>query len=406
MDIYLARQPIFTPNNNTYAYELLFRNNAVVNQYEGLDGDGSTADVIIGAFFDLHTRDILKDKKAFINFTANLIRRGTPKLLPAENVVIEILENIIPDEEIIERIVELKELGYTIALDDFVFSSNLKELFMLGDIIKVDFQTEKSLLEKTVQVCIRNKKIILAEKVETHADFEYAQKIGASLIQGYYYAKPTIVTKKTVSPMTRSFIQILSLLNEPDPDVDEIIETISTDAALVMKLLRLVNSVYYGAQSKISTIQQAIVMLGLEPLKEWIYLLSMNRMQNNKSDELLRLSLMRAKFCQEVTEKMPGGTPYSKEMYLMGLISLMNVFSEIPQEQMLDELPVSQIIKDGLTGKGGVFTAIYKLCRAYEAAKWDEVDVCAQKLGLDRSTISRIYVYCAEFVQKFWDNIK
>ena len=164
MDIYLARQPILDLDNEIYGYELLYRSNKNVNSYTGVDGDESTADVITNAFFDMHMRSMIGNKKAFINFTGNLLKRGVPKMLPPETLVIEILENIIIDEDVLDAVAELKDLGYTIALDDFMFKRNLRDIFELGDIIKIDFRMPTNEIEETSYICKYSNKIMLAKR--------------------------------------------------------------------------------------------------------------------------------------------------------------------------------------------------------------------------------------------------
>ena len=141
MNVYMARQPIFDTENHVYGYELLYRSNGVQNQYNGVDGDASTADVITNAFFGLDIRDIIGNSKAFINFTGNLLKRGVPKMISPELVVVEVLENLMMDEKLLAACQELKERGYTLALDDFEYDSSYSQLFELGDIVKIDFRT-------------------------------------------------------------------------------------------------------------------------------------------------------------------------------------------------------------------------------------------------------------------------
>ena len=147
MNVYMARQPIFDTENHVYGYELLYRSNGVQNQYNGVDGDASTADVITNAFFGLDIRDIIGNSKAFINFTGNLLKRGVPKMISPELVVVEVLENLMMDEKLLAACQELKERGYTLALDDFEYDSSYSQLFELGDIVKIDFRTPQKSIE-------------------------------------------------------------------------------------------------------------------------------------------------------------------------------------------------------------------------------------------------------------------
>ena len=172
MDVYMARQPIFDNDNNVYAYELLYRSNGQQNSYNGTNADESTADVVTNAFFGLDVREIIGSSKAFINFTGNLLKRGIPKMISPDILVVEVLENQMMDQDTIDACHELKERGYTLALDDFEYDSSYSELFQLGDIVKIDFRTPQRSIEETAYDCRYCNNIMLAEKIENQSEYE------------------------------------------------------------------------------------------------------------------------------------------------------------------------------------------------------------------------------------------
>ena len=221
-NVFFARQPILDVNNNTYGYELLYRNQPGVNQYTGDNGDISTADVINNAFFLDNITSVLDGKKAFVNFTGNLIERGVPKMISSDILVVELLESVVATPEIIKRCLELKKLGYILALDDYEFNDSTKSLFELADIVKLDFRSSREAIERTASKCIQLNKIMLAEKVETQLEVEYAKRLGCSYMQGYFFAKPLLMTHKANTPMAKTFLHILGLVYSPDPDYEEI----------------------------------------------------------------------------------------------------------------------------------------------------------------------------------------
>ena len=133
------------------------------------------------------------------------------------------------------------------------------------------------------------------------------------------------MTHRTNTPMAKTFLHILGLVYSPEPDYEEIAAVISTDVVLTIRLLRLINVMYGSTGNKISTIHQALVLLGFEKLKEWIYLVGLQRLQKDTPDELIRLALFRAKFCESISKVMPGQYIHRKEMYLMGLMSVVQV---------------------------------------------------------------------------------
>jgi EAL and modified HD-GYP domain-containing signal transduction protein len=201
LDTFVARQPIFDINEDVVAYELLFRNNNEHNKFNNIDGDVATSKVIINSFLLIGINNLTNGKKAFINFTENLILNDIASLLPKEYVTIEILESVTPSKDIIRSCKNLKQAGYTIALDDFVLLDNLDELIKLADIIKIDFTITKGNKRKEVMdkiLKINSKIKFLAEKIETREDFTIAASMGYSLFQGYFFSKPTIFNGKDI----------------------------------------------------------------------------------------------------------------------------------------------------------------------------------------------------------------
>ena len=402
-NVFFARQPILDVNNNTYGYELLYRNQPGVNQYTGDNGDISTADVINNAFFLDNITSVLDGKKAFVNFTGNLIERGVPKMISSDILVVELLESVVATPEIIKRCLELKKIGYILALDDYEFNDSTKSLFELADIVKLDFRSSREAIERTASKCIQLNKIMLAEKVETQLEVEYAKRLGCSYMQGYFFAKPLLMTHKANTPMAKTFLHILGLVYSPDPDYEEIAAVISTDVVLTIRLLRLINLMYGNSGNKISTIHQALVMLGFEKLKEWIYLVGLQRLQKDTPDELIRLALFRAKFCESVSKVVPGAYIHRKEMYLMGLMSIVaGTTDEKSINSVMKELPVTDEIKNGLIGADGLYGDVFRLVVDYEHADWNKVEEFVKKYDVDAQQLANEYVKCIRFMQQFY----
>lgn len=402
-NVFFARQPILDVNNNTYGYELLYRNQPGVNQYTGDNGDVSTADVINNAFFVDNLTSVLDGKKAFVNFTGNLIERGVPKMISSDILVVELLESVVASPEIIKRCLELKKLGYILALDDYEYNDSTRALFELADIVKLDFRSSREAIERTASKCIELNKTMLAEKVETQLEVEYAKRLGCSYMQGYFFAKPLLMTHKANTPMAKTFLHILGLVYSPDPDYEEIAAVISTDVVLTIRLLRLINLMYGNSGNKISTIHQALVMLGFEKLKEWIYLVGLQRLQKDTPDELIRLALFRAKFCESVSKVVPGAYIHRKEMYLMGLMSIVaGTTDEKSINNVMKELPVTDEIKNGLIGADGLYGDVFRLVINYEHADWNKVEEFVKKYDVDAQQLANEYVKCIRFMQQFY----
>ncbi len=396
MDVYLARQPIFDTDNQVYGYELLYRSNGQQNNYTGENGDESTADVVTNAFFGLDIREVIGGGKAFINFTGNLLKRGVPKMISPDIVVVEVLENLMIDDELVEACQDLKERGYTLALDDFEYNNTYSDLFQLGDIVKIDFRIPHQKIEETAYVCRYCNKIMLAEKIETAEEYEYAKRLGCTFTQGYYFARPTILSRDSVVPLTTNFMQIMELVSQPEPEISDIVEVISRDTAMCQRLLRLINSVYFGVKNRVSSISQALVILGLDYLREWVYLMGMQRITRNDNVEVMRLSLVIAKFCRSLAMMIPEASRNADSFYLMGLLSMLDHCKTADLERKLNEFPITEDIKGGLLGRDGIYSDVYRLALSYESGNWDMVDKIASLYNLNSSAISDLFVKCVK----------
>lgn len=396
MDVYMARQPIFDSENRVYGYELLYRSNGQQNMYNGVNGDESTADVVTNAFFGLDVRSIIGGGKAFINFTGNLIKHGVPKMLAPELLVVEVLESQMQDQQLIDACHELKTLGYTLALDDFEYSSSYSELFQLGDIVKLDFRAPQKTIEETAYVCRYSNKIMLAEKIETQEENEYAKRLGCTFTQGYFFARPTIMSHQSITPLPANLMRVMELVMQPEPEISDIVEVISRDTAMTQRLLRLINSVYFGVRNRVSSISQALVILGLDYLREWLYLMGLQRITHSDNVELMRISLLMAKFCKSIALLLPDAAKDADAYYLMGLLSMVTYIGKAAAEKALNEFPITDEIKNGLLGREGLYSDVYKLANAYEKGDWEIVDKYTDKFRLDRSTLSDIFFRCVK----------
>lgn len=400
MDVYLARQPIFDNDNNVYAYELLYRGNGKVNEYNGVSGDESTADVFTNAFFGLDVKNVIGNARAFINFTGSLLKRGIPKMISPDILVVEVLENQLTDDDLLESCQELKEMGYMIALDDFEYSNAYNELFQLGDLVKIDFRTPHKSIEETAYICRYSNKLMLAEKIETVEEFQYAKKLGCTYMQGYYFAKPAIMSGSSVQPLPMNIMQIMQLISEPDADIDAIVEVMSHDTALCQRILRLINSAYFGVANKVASINQAILILGLDYLREWVYLMGMQKLTHNDNVEAMKTSLLMAKLCKKIALMIPSAAKQEESFYLMGLLSMVVFSGERALAQALDEFPLTNDIKNGLLRRGGVYSDVFEMALSYTNADWERFEELTKRYDIDSASITDKFVECTKEIEQ------
>ncbi|MBS8265831.1 EAL domain-containing protein [Mesobacillus boroniphilus] len=358
MDIYVARQPIFNRNEETVAYELLYRSGNT-NSYQHTDGDQATTDVLVNSFMNIGIKEISHGKPCFINFTEKLLKLRVPSQFDPGTVVVEILETVEITDEILEICKELKEAGYKVALDDFFISKWNERTIKLLDhvhVIKIDFRattrTERKILLRFIKS--RNSNIeFLAEKVETLEEYAEAITDGFTYFQGFYFSKPVILNSYDIPGYYHSYFQILNEIENPEPDIDKIKDVIERDLSLSYKLLKLINNPTLRPRKEISSIKQAIVLLGLTEIKKWIYVLMLRGRENGsgaeKEREIIHFSLVRGKLGELIGYKMGGETRASK-YFLLGMFSLMDTLMHIPMADLLEDLPLSFDIKEALSG--------------------------------------------------------
>jgi len=390
MDVYVARQPIFDTDNNCIGYELLFRSN-YENMYTGKDGDASTLEVINNTFFTIGLQNVIAGKKAFINLNGNLLKADFITALPPKYVVIEILETVKPTPEIIQRCKELKSKGFTLALDDFVFDAKYNELLEIVDIIKVDFTITTGIERKNVMKLAKNYDIrFLAEKVETRQEYLEAISYGYTYFQGYFFCKPEILTRKDIPVNKMIYLRIIKELNSKEFSLDKLEKLIIKDASITYKLLKLINSSAFSIKNKVTSMRLAIAMIGEEEMVKWLYILVIRGIGLDNPQELITLSLERAKFCEQIAI-LSNNEDISFDAYITGMLSTMDAILNLPMEKILEELSVGEDIKLALTKKSNKLGIIYMLVKFYEIGNWNMVMALSKALGINVNDVRKTY---------------
>lgn len=403
MNVFVARQPILDQRGHLFAYELLFRE-SMDNFFRSQDGDLATSSVISSSFFLMDINQITMGKPAFINFTSNLLKQGMATLLPRDSVVIEILEDVAPDLEIIAACKELKELGYKLALDDFVFREEYRPLIELADIIKIDFQcTDIAERLAIIQRLNKPKVSFLAEKVETLEEFEKAKSIGYGLFQGYYFSRPSIVQGKDIPASKVNYLNLLQEISRPDLEIEALEHIIKRDISLTYKLLKFINSSVFGFKSKISSIRQALTLLGPREFKKWVSVVVLGSISEGKPDALAVQSYVRATFAELLAPKARLGAQASN-LFMMGLFSLIDACLDRPLPEILKELPIEDSVKSALLGYPNIYRDLLELIIDYEQGNWKQVSRHALKLHLEEECIPPCYVKALEGANSFLNN--
>ncbi|MFO7716278.1 EAL and HDOD domain-containing protein [Desulfosarcina sp.] len=395
-DVYVARQPIFDKHKNIYAYELLFRD-GTANHVPDIDGDVATTTLLANTFFTIGMDTLSAGRKSFINFTQNLLEKKVPLLLPKATTVIEILEDVNPSPVLMDACAQMAACGYTLALDDFVCLPHLEPLIALVHIIKFDFRhTPKAAIDGYLKQLSRTDVCLLAEKVETHEEFESAQEMGFDLFQGYFFCRPEIIQGREIQGFQLNLMMIMAQINSNSFSCDELEDLISRDIGISYKLFKYLNSAFFGRVSKVSSVKQALVFLGEKETRRFVSLIAMSRLAEGKPSELILSACIRGKFCELMgTDAHEQTTP--SEMFTLGMFSLIDAVIDQPMDKILDELPLSSQIKRALIESKGRLAGYIELVRSYESGKWDRVSRLAEALKLNGKTLPSLYLQACKW---------
>ena len=393
METCIAKQPIFNRKLNIFGYELLYRETASSLSYTASDGDSASSKTIMHSFHEIGIERITGGKRAFINFTEKLILDRVATILPNKVLVVELLETISPSPSILDACTMLQRQGYMIALDDFIFEADYMPLLAVADIVKVDFLSTPMEKIKLLTAAVKKHPVrLLAEKLETQEAFETALEMGFSLFQGYFFSKPVIVPSDTkLTPLKVNCIQLIRLALEPNVNFTKIADIIKHDVALSYRLLRVVNSAFFGLRYTVKNIRQALAILGMDEVKKWITLISLAEMKDNKPDELIRMSLLRAKMMELLAPK-ANLTKSIDDLFMLGLMSLMDAIMDLPIDEIVSRTNISPNIAHALVTHEGDYGRLLSLVICYERSYWDEAFALAEQYNISPQDLFNIYM--------------
>lgn len=396
---FIARQPIFDVNQKVYAYELLFRS-GLHNYFDCDDVDHASTSVIANGFLLFGIDEMTGGLRAFLNCTRKVLVEDLATSLPKQHAVIEILENVEPDAEVVAACKRLKKMGYTIALDDFVYHQKFEPLLELADIVKVDFLLSGPGERQRISTMLRRRGIcMLAEKVETLEDFEQAVAMGYELFQGYFFSKPVILSRRDIPTNKLQYLRVLKEIHNPEIDFKRMGEVVQSEIALSYKLLKLINSAAFALRHKVSNIVQALSLLGEREVRTWVSLLAVAAMADDKPAELVVNSLIRARFCDQ-SAILIGEKQQQSELFLMGLFSQLDAMLDRPLAELLDEIQVATPIREALLGEDGKFNQLLRLTIALERGQWDNLNQLANALQVEELLFSKAYLDAVRWAQK------
>ena len=368
--VHVGRQPIFDAAGRVVAYELLFRGS--VDAVEaGRQDTYATSQVIVNTFTEFGLVEVAGERPCFINLTTEFLTGELTPPFGPDQVVLEVLETVAIDDEVLAGITTLVEAGYRIALDDFVWGSGHERLLPLASYVKLDLLDERLGDLAALVATIRQHPgvQIVAEKIETAEHLALADKHGFELRQGYALSRPQVLTATSLSPSRLRRLELLGALNAPDINLEKILSIIAADPALSLRVLRASNSAAAGGSSRVSSVRQAIVMIGLEHIRQWAMLMVIDDVAEATDDQMIT-ALTRARLSEHVAAMLgaPGDTAF-----VAGLISGVADLLGMPHAAMADQLPLSADIVAALSDGAGPIGHVLRVVNAYESGELVDV---------------------------------
>jgi len=390
--VFVASQPIFTRNDRVHGYELLFRDGQLQQSANVVDPVQATLDVISYGF-DLAASAMGRPKPVYINFPQDLLLERSALALPADQCVVEILETVIPDQEVIEACRDLKNKGYRLALDDFYGQQGYEKLIDLADVIKVDIlKMHPREIKKIVDHLSSKNARLLAEKIEHVKIYQYCKQMGFDLFQGFFFCSPQLMSGCKLTPNQSSRLELFKKLSQDKVEPKQVASIIQGDAALSYRLLRYINSAFFGFRSKIKSIEHAVNLLGIIQVSQWLRVVILSDLSTTATgQETSKLAAQRGKFLELLSDSHPEPPFQPHTMFLLGLFSLLDALLGQPMENILQDLPLQENVKAALVSSETPFAPWIRLVKCMEKGYWEDVATGCRDLGLTQEEAARMY---------------
>jgi len=377
-EVFVARQPIFTRTLEVAGYELLFRGGEA-SRARVADPEGATASVVLNSFTEIGLERLVGPKPAWVNVSREFVLSGLARTLPPSVVGLEILEDELLDERFVHALIELKRQGYRLALDDFEYTVSAERLLGLVDVIKLDLLAMgRDRMSREVARLRPYGATLLAEKVETHEDHAWCVELGCDLFQGFFFCRPELLHNRGIAANRAAMLEVVAALQDPTVQLTQLERKISRDVALSFRLLRYINSAFFGLRFEISSIGQALALLGVENLRRWATLTVLATVEG-KPPELTVTALVRARFCELAGEQLPGPRP--GELFTLGLFSVIDALMDAPIDDVIALIPFPRDMSEALVSRAGDKGRLLDCVSALEMGNFDRAQRLVRGAG-------------------------
>ena len=409
---YIVRQPIKDKDNKIIGYEIQYHGENQAfggGEEKGVPSNDFAAADTIYNFLTMNTDKLLRGSLNFMTFTTTLLMKKTPRLFDKTELVIQIDDSVIIHPLAMHMIQQYAKDGYKVAVNEFQFAPRYLGILDEIDYIKLNAATTPELTMKNIiEIAHSMGKQCIATDIETEEDYQKALKLGVDALQGTHVAEKLTTKTHSSGYLQSNFFRLMVAVTRDEPDVEEIEQIISVDATMTYSLLKMANSCYFAMRHQVTTVRQAIMTMGLNELKQWVFLLSASNAENQMeegTEEFLHMSFMRASFCSRLMNYAKDMPMSRSDAYLMGMLSTLNYLIDAPMEEILSQIPLRNEVKEALLHHSGRCGMLYDLAVCYERADWKHIDELAQGLGIPTNLLTSLYFNCMEEVNRIWSEI-
>ncbi len=397
-EVYIGRQPIVDQRRAVHAYELLFRSDAEAFHAEE-SGDHATTQVIVNTFVEFGLDRLVHGRLAFVNLTRPFLVGTLPLPFPPTEAVLEVLEDVQADDALCSGVERLIDAGYRIALDDFVPDGPTARLLPLASYVKLDvLGVDQAELARQVKHCRQFDVKLIAERVETHEMFTACSTLGFDYFQGYFLATPIVERASTITPSTAICLELLGDLTQPNVSYETIEALVQVDIGLTYRILHAVNTAAVGWQRQVSSVREALVVLGMKQLRAWVLLMVLADAGNADPDQL-SMAMTRARMCELLAAHVPGiGRDTA---FTTGLLSTLDFLLGVPIDEVVRRLPLEATVTDALVRRGGVLGTMIDLAVAYEAADFERL----KDSPVDLTDLARAYLSATDWSMRTCEDV-
>jgi c-di-GMP phosphodiesterase len=361
----VSRQPIYGRGMEVIAYELVYQH----------DADDATLKLVADAALEIGLDRLAGGLPVHVNYPRELLLSESPLSVHPERVIIEVVADA--DPALLEGIKAMRTRGHRIAFEDYSPAPEDQArmppaaLLQAVDIVKVDVSRHaRQQLERMAPAMLERGTKLFAEHVETVEQFEHCSQLGFQGFQGDFLHRPENFKAQRVPSSRLSTLRLISALQNPDYSLQEIESLVAQDISLSYRVLRCINSSFYNLPRRVESIRQAIVILGVDNLRQLATLVALQGFENRPVN-LFLTAMIRARMCEQLARL--AGAKDTGPYFITGLFSLLEVLTGIPAPDLFDQLPLADAVERALVSQEGDMGAALKCARAYERASWRRV---------------------------------